>query len=239
MGEKSEQETEDSGVDRSGRARHRMRRLGAARRPNSRSVLGGALVATAAIGVLLSQRAATAAPTTAYVVAVRQVPAGASLSAADLGTITAQLPDDATVFSKADAEELLGRTTRVPLQPMDLVRTGDVFDRGRFGPGAANEVVLDLPPAAAMHGALDTGDRVTVLSTDPDSTGTTTVATDVLVTSVHGDDEDAIGVDGGVRVRVGVPDLPTAEAIVDAAIRSEVTLVLPAPGTAIEAEVER
>lgn len=239
MGEKAENESEGTGGQRSRGARRQLRRAGSSRRPNGRSVLGGALVATAAVGVLLSQRAATAAPTTAYVVAVRHVPAGASLKAADLGTVTAELPADTTAISKAEAEELLGRTTRVPLEPMDLVRSGDVFDRGRFGPGAANEVVLDLPPAAAMHGALDVGDRVTVLSTDPDSSGTTTVATGVLVTAVHGDDEDAIGIDGGVRVRIGVPDLATAEAVVDAAIRSDVTLVLPAPGTGSDMEAER
>ena len=239
MGEKADQEIEDPGVERTGRARRRRRRIGATRRPTGRSVFGGALVATAAIGVLLSQRAATAAPTTAYVVAVRPVPAGASLSAADLGTVTAELPDDATTIRREDAEDLLGRTTRVPLRPMDLVRNGDVFERGRFAAGANNEVVLDLPPAAAMQGALDAGDRVTVLSTDPNSTGTTTVATGVLVTSVKGDDDDAIGQNGGVRVRVGVADLATAEAIVDAAIRSDVTLVLPAPGPGSVTEVER
>ncbi len=163
-------------------------------------------------------------------VAVREVPAGSPLSAADLGTVTAEIPDDLNTIDKADADDLIGRTTRVALRPMDLVRDGDVFESGRFGPDATNELVLDLPPAAAMHGALEAGDRVTVLSTDPDSTGTSTVATGVLVTSVQGDDDDAIGVDGGIRVRVGVADVATAEAIVDAAVRTDVTLVLPAPG---------
>lgn len=206
-------------------------RSGGFRRPTGRAVLGGALVATAAAGVLLSQRAATAPPDTSYVVAVRDVPAGQAITPADLGTINGELPSDLSAVERADADELIGRTARVTLSPMDLVRRGDVYEAGRFGTESSNEVVLELPPAAALHGTLAVGDHVTVLSTDPDGSGTTTVATGVLVTSVQDGDSEAIGADGGVRVRVGLPDSSTTERVVDAAIRSEVTLVLPGPGT--------
>lgn len=228
MGEAVDQETDDRNA---GARRHLRSRIARPTlRPTPRAVVGGALVATAAIGVLLSQRAATAPPTTSYVVAVRSVPAGSTLTAADLGTVAAQLPADLSAVEKADADHLIGRRTRVALGQMDLVREGDVFEEGRFGETAANEVVLDLPPAAALHGVISVGDHVTILSTDADTTGTTTVASDVLVTGVQSQDEDAIGLDGGIRVRVGVPDIQTAQAVVDASIRSDVTLVLPAPG---------
>ena len=68
-----------------------------------------------------------------------------------------------------------------------------------------------------------------MLSTDPDSTGTRRVADAARVTAVSSPDEGGIGADGSVRVRLGLPDGETATAVVDASIRSELSLILPAP----------
>ena len=68
-----------------------------------------------------------------------------------------------------------------------------------------------------------------MLATDPDSTGTRTVAGGALVTAVGDDGRDGIGSSSTVLVRLGLPDRDVASAVVDASIRSELSLVLPAP----------
>lgn len=198
--------------------------------PSGRAVVGGMLIASAAAGVLLAHRAADAPPEQRYVVAMVDLPIGATIDAADLGTVAAELPDDLSVVPDARAKDLIGSVTRMPLKAQDLIRPTDVVEPGRFDAPDAVEVALDLPPAHALSGTLRVGDRVQVLSTDPDGRGTTTVAQDVLVAQVGADDDtDAIGSSGHVRVRLALADTATAQAVIDASVRTEVTLALPSP----------
>ncbi len=201
--------------------------------PTGRGVLGGALIATAVAGVLVAHRAAAQPPTTRYVVATHEIEAGTLVGPDDLGTIVADVPDGTAVVPAEDADRLIGRVAQVPLHPMDLMRDGDLFAKGRFTASAAIEVALELPPTQALLGTLRVGDRVDVMSTDPSGQGTTVIATGVMVTEVADADQDAaIGTSGTSRIRLGVPDSATAEALVDAAVRTEVTLALPGPGRA-------
>lgn len=206
--------------------------------PTGRAVVGGVLVATAATGVLLAHRAAGDLPSTRYVVATADLPAGSVIGAGDLGTIAADLPDDVTAVDEADATDMVGRVTRVPVAAMDLLRPGDVHEPGRFPTADTTEVAVDLPPAQALSGTLRAGDRVRVLSTDAAGAGTTTIAEDVFVSQVGVDDAaGGIGSDGDVRVRLALPDPATAQQVVDAAVRTEITLALPAPSS-VEAGAE-
>jgi hypothetical protein len=104
-----------------------------------------------------------------------------------------------------------------------------VFEAGRFSPDAGVEVAVELRPASALSGTVSVGDLVDVLATDRDGPGTRTVALSARVTGVQGRDDRAIGAGGEVLVRLGLPDAATAASVVDASIRSELTLVLPAP----------
>lgn len=220
----------DDGADRATATRHLRGRARPGWLPTGRAVVGGVLIATAALGVLLAHRAADAPPQQRYVVATVDLPIGATIQASDLGTVAADLPDDLSVVSDARAQDLVGSITRQPLQAMDLVRPTDLVDRGRFGTPDAVEVSLDLAPARALAGTLRAGDRVHVLSTDPDGRGTTTVAQRALVAQVGSDDGvDAIGSSGQVRVRLSLPDAAAAQAVVDASVRAELTLALPSP----------
>jgi len=116
------------------------------------------------------------------------------------------------------------------MEQLDLVRPGDVLATGRFTGPDSVEVSLELPPARALHGVIHAGSRVDVLSTDPDGDSTTVLATGVRVTSTGSDTEDdGIGASGTIRVLVSVPDAAQATALVDASLRSDITLVLPRP----------
>lgn len=196
--------------------------------PSSRTLVGGLLVLAAAAGVLSAHRAASSPPTSRIVVLTRDVRAGAPIQAEDLGTVAADVPDDLEVVWAGAAEQMIGRVTRTALSSMQPLRPGDLFEAGRFDGGRRVEVSIDLPPAQALAGSIRTGDLVDVLATDPNAVGTSTVVSNALVSEIDLDDA-SIGSSGDVRVRLGVADAATAEALVDAALRTDVTLALPAP----------
>lgn len=201
--------------------------------PTGRALVGGALIATAVAGVLVANRSADRPPTTRYVVVTAAVDAGTVLRSEQLGTVAAELPGDLSVVPAEEAQDLVGRVARVPLSSMDLVRPDDLYEHGRFTPPTVTEVALDLPPAAALADTIRVGDRVDVLSTDPDRSGTVAVAASIPVTAISdSSDSGGIGASGTVRVRLGLPDATTAAAVVDAAVRTEVSFALPLAGTA-------
>lgn len=198
------------------------------RPPSGRALVGGLLVALAAAGVLSAHRAAGAPPTTRYLVLTDEVAAGTPLSAEHLGSIALDLPDEVAAIAEQDASEVLGRVTRTGLAELDLLRPGDLYERGRFVDPDAVEVALELPAPGALLGAIRPGDRVEVLATDPTGDGTVVVATADVVDP--GDqDPGGIGASSTVTVRLSLADREVATQVVDAAVRTDVTLTLPAP----------
>jgi Flp pilus assembly protein CpaB len=184
----------------------------------------------AATGVLLAHRSATEPPRQRFVVTTVAIPAGHRLASDDLGTMAIDLPEDVAAVSTQRAADLIGRTTRVPLEPLSLIRPGDVFEAGRFPTPRDVEVAVELRPARALSGAASTGDIVDVLATDPDSTGTRLVAAGARISGVVDGRDGGIGSAGMIQVRLALGDGRAAAAVVDASVRSELTLVLPAPG---------
>lgn len=199
------------------------------RLPTRRTLTGAALVTVAACGVLVAHRSASTPPTTRYVVATAALPAGHVIDAGDLGTVAMHLPSKVPAIAEHDADELIGRITRTPVGELALMRPSDLHDRERLVDPASVEVALELQPARALHGVLGPGDAVHVLSTDANGQGTAVVARSVLVTGIGGGDDRDIGSSSTVRVRLGTSDLEQAASILDASVRSEVSLALPAP----------
>lgn len=223
--------TTSDGEAGTGRRSHRARPA----LPSSRALVGGVLIVAAAAGVLATHRSATAAPRDRVVVVTTAVDAGTTLGEEHLGTVAMDVPDGLVVVDETEVDQVLGRVTRVALDELDLLRASDLLEPDRFvGPGDV-ELALDLPPAQAMSGALRAGERVDVLATDPEGSGTSTIVRAALVTQVARDgDESSIGASGTVRVRLAVADARVAEAVVDSSLRGEVTLVLPSPAPASE-----
>ena len=224
----SSETPDDRRIVEAHRFRHRL--------PSNRAVVGGLLVTIAAAGVFVAHRSATTPPTSRYVVLTRAVEPGAAITSDDLGTIALDLPDDLAVVDADDIDAVLGRTAAVRLDELDLLRPGDLYDTGRFTDRGSIEVAIELPAARALDNTIATGDAVDVLSTDPAGRGTSTVAEGVLVTGVQAPDGSGIGADGNVVVRLGLPDRATAEVVIDAAVRTDVSLALPAPGGAADEE---
>lgn len=195
--------------------------------PPARAVVGGAMVVVAVAGVLLAHGSATSPPEERVVVAVRTLVPGHEIEAEDLGTVAAELPAEVAVVPSTDAPDLVGRVVQRRIGELGLVEPGDVAPAGRRRAGSV-ELTVDLPPAAAMAGVVREGDVVQVLSTDPDGEGTAVVA-DAVVVDPGGSTDGAIGSSAESRVRLAAASEETALRIVDATLRSQVTLTLPAP----------
>lgn len=200
-------------------------RLAATLRPVRRAVLARRRVLAAALTAVAVAAGlhAVAAPPPADVsvlVAARDLPAGAVLAPEDLtsadfapGTEPAGLAPDAA-----------GRTLAAPLragEPVTDVRlVGPALTDGYPGLSA---VPVRLPDAA-MAGLLRVGDRVDLVSADPQGGGAAVVATDVPVLAIPAAAPDA-GASGltGRLVVVGAPPAQVP-AIADASVRTFLTI---------------
>ena len=195
-----------------------------------RAVLGAALVTAAAGGVLVAHRAAQEPPGTRYLVVTSAVEAGHALTRADLGSVAVDLPDSIGAVPAGRAGEVVGRIVARNLGDLDLLRPSDLLERDRYTSPTEQEVTVTLDAARAPMGTLHVGDTVRALATATEGTGTRTLAEAVRVVGIDNPTSDgAIGATSGVRVRLAAPDGDTATAIVDAAVREHITLVLPSP----------
>ncbi len=144
------------------------------------------LVLSAAAGGLSAHRAASTPPSTRYLVLTADVAAGTTVSADHLGSVALDLPGELAAVQETEAANILGRVAATGLDELDLLRPSDLHEPGRFADPDAVEVALDLPSSRAMLGALERGDRVEVLATDPAAAGTDRVAAATVVD--QGDD---------------------------------------------------
>lgn len=193
--------------------------------PTGRAVVGGFLVALAALAVFAAYSSATAGPTTSYVVARRDVPIGTRLTADDLTALPMELPDvvarDAAFASEGP---LVGATTVGPVRRGELVQAGDVV-RKRSGAGEL-EVSFELESSRALAGTLRPGERVDVLATfgAGADTYTVTVVRQARVLQTGHDQGGLAGGDTDV-ISLSVPTSDEAMALTHAVNAGKVTLV--------------
>jgi Flp pilus assembly protein CpaB len=202
-----------------------MRRLAALLRPVRRAVLARRRLLAAlltAVAVATGLHAATAPPPAEVrvLVAARDLPSGTVLGSGDLrgvGFAPGSVPDGAV-------PDPAGRTLAAPLragEPVTDVRlVGPSLTDGYPGLAA---VPVRLPDAA-MAGLLTVGDRVDLVSADPQGGAATLVASDVPVLALP-PGEGEVGAAGltGRLVVVGAPpaDVPR---IADASVRTFLTV---------------
>src|SRR5688500_9557620 len=132
--------------------------------PTGRAVVGGFLVALAALGVFVAYSRAAAGPSTSYVVARHDIPVGSRLTADDLTTLPMELPGVVAANAAFTREaKVVGATTVGPIRRGELVQAGDVVQKR----SAADELEVSFSIAAsrAIGGTLRPGDRIDVLAT--------------------------------------------------------------------------
>lgn len=195
--------------------------------PSGRALIGSALVVVAAAGVLSAHRSATAPTGERVVVVTRAVPAGTILTADDLGAVSADLPSGTASIAAAHAREVIGTRALHDLNDMDVLRPTDVAAANADLATGSVIVPIELDRARSLLGTVHAGSRVDVLATDPDGAGTAVLASDVLVVDIDAGDADGIGASDGIGFRLALPNASVATAVVDASVRSQLTIVLP------------
>ena len=204
--------------------------------PTGRAVVGGFLVALAALGIFAAYSSATAGPTTTYVVARRDIPIGTRLTADDLTTLPMDLPDVvARDAAFATERPLVGATTVGPVRRGELVQAGDVVKK-RSG-AAELEISFELERSRALAGTLRPGERVDVLATFG-AGGDTYTVTVVRQARVLEAGQDGGGLAQGDTdvISLAVPTNDEAMALTHAVNAGKVTLVR-STGTTVSGEV--
>lgn len=135
--------------------------------PGSRAVVGGLLMALAALGVYAAYTGAAEGPTDAVVITRRALRIGEVLEADDLRLAKATLPARGAGHFD-DVEALVGRVALGPIGAGELVQAAAVTaDRGSV---EGHEISLTLPREQVAVGRLKQGERIDVFVTVDDRT---------------------------------------------------------------------
>lgn len=208
-----------SGRRPGGRTLERRRTL-----PSGRAVVGGFLIALAAVGgygaVILNR-----APLPRFVVAATTLRVGQRITPSDLTTEPMRLPAnlaDNLAFTRPAT--LVGAVVVAPVQAGELLQVSDVV--ASPGPGRDRELSFPIAPARALDGDLRPGDRVDVLATfgQAGSAVTTAVVEDADVVAVSASSGGLAGSsDLVITVRLRTP--AEVVALVNAVNTGEIVLV--------------
>jgi Flp pilus assembly protein CpaB len=188
--------------------------------PGSRAVLGGVLVALAAIGVFVAYQQAGRDPRDAAVVATTPIRVGEVIEADDVALAELDLGSSgASTFDRVDA--VVGRVALGPIGEGELLQASSITDApGEFG---LHEVAITLPGSQIAVGRLKAGERVDVFATADDSTAT--VARGAQVVEISAEDDASLTSNRDITVVVAVADGDEVAALVHALRTGDVTVV--------------
>lgn len=186
-------------------------------------MVGGLLVAVAAVGTFAAVSGAGRGPSTRYYVAARDIDPGSTLGTEDLEAVAIEIPDrlEGRVFSDPDA--LVGAIVVGPLSEGELIQAG----------GLATGTDAEIPTfsvavaqADANAGELSRGDYVQVLATYGTDVSATTVtlSADARVVGLS-EDDDSLAAAGQVVVRLQAPSAEERIAIVNASTAGKISLI--------------
>lgn len=197
--------------------------------PGGRAVAGGVFVALAVVLVAVVVGTGTGARGRSWVVASRDLPAGAQLGPQDLTTESLSLPAagvGATAYRSA--APLVGEVLVAPLRAGELVQASDVA----AGSAAARLRPVTVPVAPSDLADLADGTLVDVLVTDgtDPSAPTTVVAAGAHVLGLGRSSGGLVGASSGATVTLGVASLDEVAAVVHAAHTGTLSVVVGAPG---------
>jgi Flp pilus assembly protein CpaB len=193
--------------------------------PGSRAVVGGFLVATAAVLIFAAYSSATARPRQSYVVATRTLAPGTRLAAGDLRLAELDVPDQAVrAVLFGSVPQLVGASVVAPITAGDLVEASAVVGRG--GALGTREVSMQLDRSRAVGGTLKAGEFVDVLGTF--GTGSDSY-TAVLVSHIQvislSNVSSSLGDTRTQLITFAATSEPDAEAVANAGIAGQTTLI--------------
>lgn len=186
--------------------------------PGGRAVVGGLLMAVAAVGTFVAWGRAGDQEEVSYVVAARPIVPGERLGPSDVQLAPVGVAP--TVAGFTDPDDIVGRVVRGPLAEGELVQPGllgQETDEDVFA-----ELSFALPRDRAVDGRLGSGDRIDIFVTDQERTRL--AATSVPIVTVNEPTGPAATGTGQVVLTVGFDQDVPAE-LVHALHAGEVTLV--------------
>jgi Flp pilus assembly protein CpaB len=186
-------------------------------------VVGGLLVAVAAVGTFAAVTGAGQGPTTRRVVAARDIAPGSLVTEADLELVAVDVPS-----------RLAGRTFTDPAQVAGAVAVGPVSEGELLQAGALAEgddalvptFSISVPRAAANGGDLQRGDRVQVFANYGSDTAATLqlLAPNAEVIAIEAGD-DAVGSSGQVQLVLAITSPEERSKVLNATVSGEIALV--------------
>jgi len=198
--------------------------------PSGRAVVGGLLVALAAVGTFLAYADATADDRIDVLVARRDLTPGEVVGADDVRLVPVDVSGGVRGLFGA-VEAAVGRQVASPVAEGEFL----LASATRVAPEGEEVLELSLAvPASRAAGRLQPGDRVDVFSTWSGEV-TELVAVDARVLEVEGASSSGLGGGGDtIVVRLAVADFDQVEALVHAQAAGDVTMVRAALGSEVE-----
>lgn len=187
--------------------------------PGSRAVLGGALMAVAAVGVFVAYTGATDAPSTPYVVAAAPIRMGEVIEARHLRTAHGSVPEELGAQVYADPAEVAGRVALGPIGAGELLQAGVLTDDASIG----HEVALVLPRPQVAVGRLKEGEHVDIFVTADERTAS--VVRGVPVVQIDAGESGSLTSERTLTLVVSVPDEDAVAALVHALRTGDLTVV--------------
>lgn len=126
-------------------------------------MVGGFLVALAAVGIFAGYTGATADTREPYLVARRDLPLGHRVSGADLATLAMDLPAALQARAYRDARQVVGSLVIGPVAKGELVQSSNVL--AGEGPAGERQISFPIDSSRAVDGRLRKGEVVDVLAT--------------------------------------------------------------------------
>jgi Flp pilus assembly protein CpaB len=206
-------------------------------------VIGGFLVAGAAVVVFATVLAGSGSHDRSYVVAAQPLAGGSAIVAGDLTTEGFGLPVAARALAFRDSGALVGRTLLVAVQPGELIQSSMLAPTSSRP--SLRPVSIAVDPTSLS--GLSPGQTVDVLAAPATSASSSaSLAVSVVMRGaalVTIDRSGGSGLlsgasspsSGGTLVTLGVTDLSEVEAIVEAAHNGTVTLVQAEPADGVGA----
>jgi Flp pilus assembly protein CpaB len=192
------------------------------RKPNSRAIIGGLLVSTAALAAFLAASGASGSPQQSVVVSRRALAVGERLDSSTLATTTVDTRTAESLRAFPSVDALAGAVALAPIGEGELVQRSAVLTGGPTEP--TRQFSFPVDRERALNGDLRAGERVDVLATyGSGSDATTTVlARDANVIRVTDAKSGSLGSSGKLIVTLA---LTSPDQLLDAVHAAQVASI--------------
>lgn len=199
--------------------------------PSARAVVGGFLVAGAALVVFVAVMAGAGGSSGRdFAVAARSLPAGSLIEPGDLSMKSMHLPSTVAGAAFATSDGLIGKTVAVPVSAGELLESAMLAGTGGT---STRPVTVSVDPGSL--GGLAPGQPVDVLEANG-SGGSGTVSVVVRGATLLAASRGTSGLlsnPGAVEVTIGVSSLDEVEAVIAASHSGTLTLVAAQPSDGV------